>query len=206
MAPTAIRSALAHRSRGAVDEALFKRWMLPALAGAVSGIIVAAWLSGAMLTLIFAIFATVAALHMAFGKETWRIAAELPARGAQNIMAFLIAGISVMLGIGGGTFTVPTLSLFGYPIHRAVGTAAAVGVLIAIPGAIGFSIAGLDEAGRPPWSLGYANLLGAALIIPATMLTAPWGAALAHRLDRTWLRRAFALFLAITGVKMFMSL
>lgn len=206
MIPTSIRSALAHRARGAVDEALFKRWAPAALVGAITGIIIAAWLSGAILTLIFAVFATAAALHMAFGKETWRVASELPSRAWQQVLAFLIAGVSVMLGIGGGTFTVPTLTLFSYPIHRAVGTAAAVGVLIAIPGAIGFSIAGLDTPGRPPWSLGYASLLGAGLIIPATILTAPLGAALAHRLDRTWLRRAFALFLGVTGVRMLMSL
>lgn len=206
MVPTSIRSALAHRSRGAVDEALFIRWLPAALAGAIAGIFIAARIDGAALTLIFAIFASIAALHMAFGKESWRIASDLPSVLAQRVMAFFIAGVSVMIGIGGGTFTVPMLTLFGYPIHRAVGTAAAIGVLIAIPGAIGFSIAGLDAPGRPGWSLGYTSLIGVAVIIPATIATAPIGAALAHRLDRTWLRSAFAIFLAATGIRMLLNL
>lgn len=153
-----------------------------------------------------AVFAILAALHMALGKDTWRIAQQLPGRIGQGLMAFAIACVSVMMGIGGGTFTVPTLTLFGYPIHRAVGSAAAVGVLIAIPGAVGFAISGLGQPLRPPYSLGYANLLGVALIIPSTVIAAPWGAALAHKLDRKWLRRAFALFLGATGLKMAFSL
>jgi uncharacterized membrane protein YfcA len=151
---------------------------------------------------VFATFASIAALNMAFGKETWRIAPELPGRVPQAAMSFFIAGVSVMMGIGGGTFTVPTLTLFNYPIHKAVGTAAAFGVLIAVPGAIGFAISGLGKSGLPPLSLGYANILGVALIVPATIVAAPWGATLAHRLNRTWLRRAFALFLGITGLRM----
>ena len=206
MIPTSIRSALAHRKHGAVDEDLLRRWAGPAFAGAVAGILIAAWAKGPVLMAIFAVFASLAALHMAFGKESWRLASQLPGRVGQSIMAFVIACVSVMMGIGGGTFTVPTLTLFGYPIHRAVGTAAAIGVLIAVPGAIGFALSGLGAADRPAYSLGYASLLGVALIVPSTFIAAPWGATLAHRLDRVWLRRAFAVFLGATGVKMALNL
>lgn len=206
MIPTSIRSALAHHKKGAVDMEMVRRWAIPALAGALVGILIAARVKGPVLMTVFAVFASLAALHMAFGKDSWRIAQALPGRAGQSVMAFAIACVSVMMGIGGGTFTVPTLTLFGYPIHRAVGTAAAIGVLIAIPGGIGFAITGLGMPDRPPWSLGYASLIGVALIIPATFIAAPWGAALAHRMNRVWLRRAFALFLGITGVKMAISL
>lgn len=206
MIPTSIRSALAHHAKGAVDVAMFKLW-LPAIAlGVLVGVLTAAKVKGPVLMTVFAVFATVVALHMAFGKEGWRVAKALPGRVGQWIMAGLISAISVMMGIGGGTFTVPVLTLFGYPIHKAVGTAAAVGVLIAIPGAVGFILGGLGVAGRPLGSVGYANLIGVLALIPTTIIAAPWGAALAHRLDRVWLRRAFALFLGLTGLRMAYSL
>lgn len=206
MIPTSIRSALAHHRQGAVDLDLFKRWLPGIALGVLIGVLTAAKVKGPVLMTVFAVFATVVALHMAFGRESWRVASQLPGRIGQTIMATFISGISVMMGIGGGTFTVPVLTLFGYPIHRAVGTAAAVGVLIAIPGAIGFILGGLGEAGRPAGSFGYASLIGVAVLIPTTILAAPWGVALAHRLDRVWLRRAFALFLGVTGARMAMSL
>jgi len=202
MIPTSIRSALAHRRHGAVDAVLFRRWAPMVVLGALVGIFIGAKVKGAVLMTVFAVFAGLAAMHMAFGKESWRIASKLPGKLAQHAMAFAIACVSVMMGIGGGTFTVPTLTLFNYPIHRAVGTAAAIGVLIAIPGAVGFALSGLSVADRPPFSLGYASLLGVALIVPATFVATPWGAGLAHRLNRKWLRRAFALFLGITGLRM----
>ncbi len=206
MVPTSIRSALAHHKKGAVDVALFKRWMPGVVFGVLLGVVTAAWVKGPVLMAVFAVFATLVALHMMFGRESWRVADELPGRIGQTIMGAGIASISVMMGIGGGTFTVPTLTLFNYPIHRAVGTAAAIGVVIAIPGALGFIIGGWDAPGRPIGSLGYASLVGVLAIIPATLLAAPWGVALAHKLDRVWLRRAFALFLLITGVRMMITL
>ena len=206
MIPTSIRSALAHRRTGAVDVELFTRWAPLAIAGTMTGIGIAAWVKGPVLVTVFAVFASLAGLHMAFCKESWRIASELPGRMKQRFMAFSIASVSVMMGVGGGTFTVPALALFGYPIHRAVGTAAALGVLIAIPGGIGFAVSGLGVPGRPPGSMGYVSLVGVALIIPGSLLAAPWGARLAHWFDQKWLRRSFALFLGVTGVKMAFSL
>lgn len=206
MVPTSIRSALAHHRKGSVDIALFRRWLPGLLAGVLAGVVFAAWAEGRALMAVFAAFAMAVALHMLFGRPEWRLAETLPGVRAQHGMAMAISSVSVMMGIGGGTFTVPTLTLFGYPIHRAVGTAAAVGVLIAIPGAVGFILGGLGVAGRPPGSLGYASLAGAAVLIPATVVSAPRGAALAHRLHPLWLRRAFALFLGATGLRMAFSL
>jgi uncharacterized protein len=206
MIPTSIRSALGHRAKGNVDEELVKRWALPIVAGATIGIIIAAYVKGPVLMTIFAVFALLVSLHMGFGNDSWRFADSLPGRVGQSILAFGIACISVMMGIGGGTFGVPILTLFNYPIHRAVGTAAAVGIIVAIVGGIGFILGGLGVAGRPPYSLGYASLIGVATIIPATFISAPWGVRLANVLSRFWLRRAFAVFLGLTGLRMAHSL
>jgi uncharacterized protein len=206
MIPTSVRSAMGHRAKGNVDEDLFKRWMLPIALGAIIGIIIAAYVKGPVLITVFAVFALLVSLHMGFGNECWRLADTLPGRVWQSIIAFTIACISVMMGIGGGTFGVPALTLFNYPIHRAVGTAAAMGIIIAIIGGIGFILGGLGTTGRPPYSLGYASLVGVAMIVPATFISAPWGVALANILSRFWLRRAFALFLGLTGLRMAYSL
>jgi uncharacterized membrane protein YfcA len=107
-----------------------------------------------------------------------------------------------MMGIGGGTLTVPIMTLFGTPVHRAVGTAAAMGFMIGVPGTISFAIGGLGVDGRPPFSLGYVSLAGLALIAPTSMLCAPFGAKLSHRLDTRVLRRVFAVFLVITAARM----
>lgn len=206
MIPTSLRSALAHRQKGAVDEAIFRRWLPGIALGVLLGVLTAALVKGPVLMMVFAVFALLVALYMAIGKDSWRLASDLPGRLGQTIMAFVTACVSVMMGIGGGTFTVPALTLFGYPIHRAVGTAAAIGVLIAVPGALGFILGGLGAPGRPWGSLGFANAVGVLCLIPTTLLAAPWGVALAHRLERRWLRWAFALFLAATGIRMLLSL
>jgi uncharacterized protein len=206
MIPTSIRSAMGHRAKGNVDEELFKRWTLPIVVGAIIGILIAAFVKGPILMTVFAAFALLVSVHMGLGKDSWRIASKLPGRIEQSVMAFTIACVSVMMGIGGGTFGVPTLTLFGFPIHRAVGTAAAVGIIIAIVGGIGFLLGGIGVPGRPPYSVGYTSLVGIAMIVPATFISAPWGVTLANSLSRFWLRRAFALFLGITGLRMASSL
>lgn len=206
MIPTSIRSAMSHRKRGAVDGELFRRWLPAVIFGALTGSVVAPYAPSEALRAVFAFFALLVALNMIIGNDRWKLGSDLPRVIWQRVAAFLIGSISVMMGIGGGTFTVPYLSVFGYPIRQAVATASAIGVLIAIPGAIGFCLGGLGVPGRPVWSLGYASMIGFALIVPATFVATPWGVALAHRIDSVWLRRAFALFLALTGVRMAASL
>jgi uncharacterized membrane protein YfcA len=110
------------------------------------------------------------------------------------------------MGIGGGTLSVPFLSLFSYPIHRAVGTAAAFGLMIAVPGTIAFIVGGWHSAHLPPYSFGYVNLVGFAVIAPLSFATAPWGARAAHAVSRPTLRKIFALFLALTAGRMIFGL
>ncbi|MBU0724791.1 MAG: sulfite exporter TauE/SafE family protein [Alphaproteobacteria bacterium] len=204
--PTSIISARAHHKRGSVDFDLLKSWAPMALIGALIGTFIAAYVKGAVLTGVFAVVALIVAAHMAFAREGMHLSDRLPRAPIKHLIAVIIGGFSTMMGIGGGTLSVPTLTLFNFPIKKAVGTASALGLVIAIPGTIGFLVSGLGVPDRPPFSLGYVSLIGFALIVPATMLAAPWGAKLAHAMSTKWLRRAFALFLAITSARMFYSL
>lgn len=199
---TSTSSWRSHARKGAVDMDLLRSWGPFILVGVALGSLAAAWVKGPVLTGIFAGFALLVALHMAFGRPHWRLGANLPTGAAKAGLAALIGGCSAMMGIGGGTFTVPTLTLFGYPIHRAVGTASAIGLIIGIPGTLGFILTGWNAAMLPPFSLGYVNLLGVAAILPTSMAAAPWGARLAHNLDTRLLRRAFAVFLFLTSARM----
>ena len=110
------------------------------------------------------------------------------------------------MGIGGGTLGVPLLSMFGAPIRAAVATASAFGLIISVPATLGFVWGGWGDPRLPPWSLGYVSLVGFALIVPTSILATPWGVHLAHSIPPLWLKRAFALFLALTSLRMFYSL
>ncbi|HEX3653988.1 MAG TPA: sulfite exporter TauE/SafE family protein [Rhizomicrobium sp.] len=200
--PTSFSSVQAHNRKGAVDRDLLRRWWLPMLIGVLAGSALAAYVRGQTLSLIFAAVALPVALHFALWGEKKRIADHLPRGPGGLLLPFGIGGISTMMGIGGGTVGVPTLTLCGYPIHRAVGTASAFGAIISVPGTIGAILAGWYAQGLPPYSLGYVNVLGFLLIAPASFLMAPAGAHLAHMTDTNRLRIVFALFIAITAARM----
>lgn len=204
--PTSIASTRAHLRKDAVDLALLRSWGPAIAVGVIVGAALTGFVRGEVLTAVFAVVALAVALHMAFSPERLRMADRLPGGAVRAGMGALIGLFSTMMGIGGGTLTVPTLVLCNYPIRRAVGTAAAIGLIIAVPGTIGAVVNGWGVRGLPPLSLGYVSLLGLVLIVPATMLTAPLGARLAHTIRTRALRLAFALFLGITSVRMFHGL
>jgi len=200
--PTSIRSMRAHQSKGSFDIKLFKSWS-PAI---VIGVVLGTWLASKanenVLTGVFGVVGLLAALYMTFGNQEWRIADKLPPGWATQPIPVFIGTVSAMMGIGGGTISVPSLTLFGTPIHRAVGTSAGFGLVIAIPGTIGFMIGGWGVDNLPPGSIGYVSLLGFAMIVPLTWLAVPWGAKLAHALSQQALRNAFAIFLGFTALRM----
>ena len=127
---------------------------------------------------------------------------DVPRQPWMGVAGGVIGIISSLMGIGGATITVPWLAMCRVPIHTAVGTASALGLVIAIPAAIGFIVIGWGESGLPPYSLGYINFLAWPLIIPASVLLAPLGAKLAHSVSVERLRKFFALFLVIVAGKM----
>ncbi|MEM9318126.1 MAG: sulfite exporter TauE/SafE family protein [Pseudomonadota bacterium] len=203
--PTSISSARAHHSKGAIDLALLRGWAPFIFAGALAGGIAAKYLSSAFLTAFFGVVALLVAINMALPRQM-NLGAGLPQGSvARRILPASIGGFSALMGIGGGTLSVPVLTAFSYPVHRAVGTAAAFGLVIAVPAVFGFAWAGLDQPDRPPASLGYVNLVAAVLIFSTSVLTAPWGSSLAHRLNARALKRVFALFLFLTSIRMLWS-
>jgi uncharacterized membrane protein YfcA len=109
--------------------------------------------------------------------------------------------MSVLMGIGGGSFGVPTMTLFNTAIHRAVATAAGFGVVIAVPAVIGFLLVDMTMQ-VPPFTIGAVNLVAFGIIIAMTLITAPWGVKLAHAMDPKPLKRAFGIFLVLVALNM----
>jgi len=200
--PTSISSARAHHARGAVDVQLARRWAAPILLGAIIGIVIASQVEGAVLSAVFGVVALLVAIKMAMPFDEKTLADHVPGGLVTGLIPTTIGTVSTMMGIGGGTLTVPALTLMNTPIHRAVGTSALFGLLISIPGAIGFVVAGWSNEILPAGSFGYVNLIGFALIAPVTVLAAPLGARIAHALSRRHLSLFFGLFLLLVSMRM----
>lgn len=198
---TSISSTMAHNRKGAVDWALLRRWAPFLAIGALAGGLAARLFDATILTGVFGVVALLVAVNLAT-KRTLVLSDRLPPSPVQVLLAAITGCVSSLMGIGGGTIGVPTMAAFSVPIHRAVGTASAFGLAIAVPAVIGFVISGWNVPGRPPMSLGYVSLVAAAIILPFTTYFAPTGARLAHRLEPIWVKRAFAVFLSITAIKM----
>ncbi|MEM7216195.1 MAG: sulfite exporter TauE/SafE family protein [Pseudomonadota bacterium] len=204
--PTSIRSFLGHKARDAVDMGLLRSFSLPVPIAVVMASVVAAYLSGEMLRVIFAACAFVIALRLLFGKESWRLADDIPRGVGRFLSGWIIGFFSTFMGIGGGVFNNTFMTLFGRPIHQAVATSSGVGILISIPGMIGYIWAGWGAEGLPEFSLGFVNLLMVAIIIPVTLLVAPIGVKLAHALAKRQLEVFFGLFLLFVAVRFSLSL
>lgn len=202
---TSIISARSHYKRGGVDVALLKQIGGGIVLGVIVGVVLGTIASAATLTAVFGVMALIVATHMAF-MQGRQLASSLPGQPWITGIGVVIGAVSTMMGIGGGSLSVPTFTLCGVPIRRAVGTAAAIGLVIAVPAVIGFAIGGWGKPNLPPGSIGYVNLIGFALIAPLSMACAPFGAKLAHTIPQAWLSRIFAVFLAATGIKMLTSL
>jgi len=161
---------------------------------------------GGVLVAVFGVVALGAALQMGWQRQAPVLHAGLPGPAATGGLGLVIGGVATLMGIGGGTLSVPILSALGLPMHAAVGTGAALGMAISLPGALGAVLNGLDVPGRPPLSLGYVHLLGLALIVPATFVTTGWGARWATASNPRRLRQGFALFLGVTALRMLSTL
>jgi uncharacterized membrane protein YfcA len=199
--PTSIASARAHHRRGAVDLTLARRWAPALMAGALAG----SWLaSGALANALPALFGAVAAL-MAFKMllpiDDMVLAPAVPPGLPIQALPITIGAVSSMMGIGGGTLSVPALTLMGQPVHRAVGTANLFGLAIAVPGTAGYLLA-QPTAPVPSGSIGLVSITALLLIAPASVLAAPWGARAAHGLDRRRLSAAFGAFLFLVAGRM----
>ncbi len=199
IAPTSLRSFATHRAAGAVDMDLLRVYAIAVPAGVVLAAITFAAISGAGLRLIFVAIALVVGIKMILGRKDWRIANDLPGTAGRSVAGIAIGFLSTLMGIGGGIMNNTFMTLCGRSIHQAVATSSGVGVLISIPGLCGAIWAGWGASGLPFLSTGYVNWLAVALIIPVTLVAAPVGARLAHRLDRRHLELGFGLFMLVVA-------
>ncbi len=199
---TSLRSVHAHNKKGAVDWTILRSWAPGIVIGAIIGMLLVAQLRTVTLQAIFGGLALIVGLYMGFGRSEWRLGQVMPTGLARAALSPAVGFLSVLMGIGGGSFGVPLMSLYNTPIHRAVATAAGFGVLIAVPSVIGFLFVQIDPSGRPPFTLGAVNLVAFALVIAMTLVTAPLGAKMAHAMDPRPLRRVFAVFLVLVALNM----
>jgi uncharacterized membrane protein YfcA len=201
--PTSISSARAHHQRGAVDVDIVKRWAVFVLTGALLGAWIASQVHSRVLAFVFATLSILVAIKMLAFPGSRNLADGVPRGPLVPVIPTSIGCFSSMMGIGGGTFSVMVLVLFNEPIHRAVGTAALFGLVVSLPGTLGFVAAGWGDPRLPADSLGFVSLLGFACIAPATVLAAPLGAKIAHAFSARTLNMAFGAFLIIASLRLF---
>jgi uncharacterized protein len=205
--PTTIRSYLAHRAKGLVMHDVLRRWALASVIGVGVGAAAAAFAPAALFKLAFVVIASVIAVKLLSGRESWRIAEDLPGGIVMRSYGFLVGLASSLMGISGGSVANMILTLHGKAIHNAVATSAGLGVPITIAGTLGYMLAGLPhQALLPPLSIGFVSLLGFAGVAPVSTLTASYGARLAHRLPKRKLEIAFGLFLLAAAMRFLFSL
>jgi len=198
---TSTSSVIAHHKKGAVQWQLFKPLSIGILLGAIIGVNTAALLSGATLQLIFAGFAFIVAIQMAFGVKpsTGNVAASNTTLASAGTV---IGWASAIFGIGGGTLTVPFLTWKNIQMQKAVATAAACGLPIAVAGALTNIYVGWGSQLMPPWSIGYIYLPAFLGIIITSTIFAKLGAKLAHSLPSDKLKKIFAIFLFFVSLRL----
>jgi uncharacterized membrane protein YfcA len=198
---TSISSIRAHQRRGAIDWQVVRRITPGIIVGGLAGAGIATLLPGDVLRMVFAVFLLVVALRMAQGGAV-PAHRRLPGTAGMFGAGGALGPVSTLMGVGGGTMSVPFLTWCNVPVRHAVATSAAIGLPIALTGAVSYAATGWGQADLPAWSIGYINLPALVGIVVASILAAPLGAALAHRIDPTLLKRLFAVFLAIMGVRL----
>lgn len=204
--PTSLRSFAAHRMRGAVDLDLLKTFLIPVPAGVVLASLVAASISSEGLRLVFTVLALLVGLRLLFNRQTWRLGTDIPGRPWRAIVGVVIGFFSTLMGIGGGVLNNTFMSLYGRPMHQAVATSSGVGVLIAVPGTMGYIWAGWGNPVLPVASTGYVNWIAVALVVPIALVVTPYGVRLAHWLDKRHLEIGFGLFCLLVSARFFVSL
>ena len=204
---TSLRSVQAHAQRGAVDFGILRSWTPWVVCGVVLGLFVARYMDGQALKITFGVGVFIMAWHFLFPVLTRNgpIADHMPTGILRGGLGSFLGGYCTLLGIGGGTPAVLIMTLSGQPMHRAVATAAGFGTIIAVPGTIGSILSGLGETGLPVGSIGYVNVIAALAIISMSLITAPWGVAMAHSLNAAHLRGALGLYLLLTSSLMLLS-
>ncbi len=202
--PTGLASAWAHYKRGAVDLNLVRRIGVGIVFGVFLSTYVVGGFDGRTLKMIFAGALPIFAGLMIMGRGRFQSEGDVenlsPVR--HGLAGVVIGALSTMIGIGGATLSVPYMSMNGVLMHRAIGTASALGLVIAVPASIGFMVIGWGQVNMPPFSLGYVNVMAWACVIPASVLVAPIGARVTHKIQVKPLRIGFAVFMVLVALNM----
>lgn len=202
---TSVSSTRAHHKRGAVHWDIFRRVTPGILLGTFCGGLVASRMPTLFLKIFFICFLAFVAVQML---SSYRPPASRDMPGALGTAGAggVIGLVSSFVGIGGGTLSVPFMSYCNVPLHHAVGTSAAIGFPIALAGTLSYIIGGWNQPGLPAGCFGFVHLPALAGIAVASFCTAPIGARLSHALPTSKLKKAFAVFLIIVGIRMIMAL
>jgi len=212
--PTSIRSFRAHHARGAVDLEILKTWWLPVVIGVIAGSVTARYAPERLFKIVFVGVAWSAAARLLLARDNWKLGDDLPKGPLMRFYGFVVGLLSTLMGVGGGLFSNLLMTFYGRPIHQAVATSSALAVLISIPGALGYIYAGWPAAARypdvtalqAPFAIGYVSLIGAILVMPTSLLTAPLGVRAAHAMSKRTLEIAFGCYLFIVGSRFVISL
>ena len=204
--PTSIISTMTHKEYDAVDFKMVRSFGIFILAGVIGGTFLAVNLKTPALVLFFSIFALMVGLFFIFLREKLVDNPKQISAIVKNISGVIIGFISVPLGIGGGSLMVPFMRTFGYDIRKSIGTAAAVGFLIAVTGTVTMITGGkiIDNV-NTPYSVGYINLLGFVVFVPVTMVMARIGAKVVHKIDKKLLSKIFGIFLILVSIRSFIE-
>jgi uncharacterized membrane protein YfcA len=212
--PTSIRSYRAHHARGAVDTEILHAWWLPILIGVLAGSVIARYAPERLFKIVFVMVAWFAAVRLLSAKESWKFGDDLPKGPLMRVFGLFVGLLATLMGVGGGLFASLLMTFYGRPIHQGVATSSAIAVLVSIPGALGYVYAGWPAAAhypdvlalQSPFALGYVSLIGAVLVMPTSLLTAPLGVRVAHAMSKKTLERAYGSYLFIVGARFAVSL
>ena len=212
--PTSISSYRAHFARGAIDKEVLRAWWLPILIGVLSGSVIARFAPEWLFKIVFVMVAYFATVRLLTANENWKLGDDLPKGPLMRIFGFFVGLLATLMGVGGGLFANLLMTFYGRPIHQGVATSSAIAVLVSIPGALGYIYAGWPVAAhypdvvalQLPLALGYVSLIGAVLVMPTSLLTAPLGVKVAHALSKKTLERAYGSYLLIVGTRFAISL
>src|ERR1700687_101275 len=212
--PTSIRSYRAHFARGAVEVPPLKAGWLPVLIGVIAGSVTARYAPELLFRIVFVAVAWSAAARLLLGRENWKFGDDLPKGPLMKVYGFCVGIFATLMGIGGGLLSNLLMTFYGRPIHQAVATSSALALLISIPGALGYIYAVWPAAQRYPdvaalqlpFAIGYISLIGAVLVMPTGLLTAPLGVKVAHAMSKRALEMAYGSYLFIVGGRFVISL
>ena len=201
--PTSLSSVLTHKKNNYVDINIIKTYMIYVITGVLAGTVFAALMQTKALVLFFSLVVYFLGTYLLLSSNK-----TINSKKKFNLLSRIITGfgsgfVSASMGIGGAVMNVPVLRYFGYPIKKAIGSASAIGLIIAIVGAIGFLISGSFLDVNLPLSVGFINIPAFLIFIPITTFMARIGAKTVHSIDKNKISKFFGIFLVVVSIKFF---